>query len=177
MIVARVASAAVVLVTLTLLLQCAGMAALIASIRTSLGSDGHRLGPIRSALLMVRLMTAFIGLHVLEILLWAGFYRWLCFTLWESAFYLSAASYATVGYGDVVLPQMWRTLGPVESIIGVLMCGLSTSFLFAVVTRLVEREVDSQANSRSPNGTYSRGRRFKHERAQQARKAEFNSRT
>src|SRR6267143_3423554 len=140
MIVARVASAAVVLVTLTLLLHCAGMAALIASIRTSLGSDVHRLGPIRSALLMVRLMTAFIGLHVLEILLWAGFYRWLCFTLWESAFYFSAASYATVGYDDVVLPQMWRTLGPVESIIAVLMCGLSASFLFAIVTRLVERE-------------------------------------
>src|SRR5216683_6269623 len=131
---------AVVLVTLTLSLQCAGMAALIAWGRTSLAPDVHRLGPIRSALLMVRFITAFIGLHVLEILLWAGFYRWLCFPLWESAFYFSAASYATVGYGDVVLPWMWRTLGPVESIIGVLMCGLSASFLFAIVTRLVERE-------------------------------------
>src|SRR5713101_6443629 len=140
MIFVREASAAVVLVTLTLSLQCAGMAALIAWGRTSLAPDVHRLGPIRSALLMVRFITAFIGLHVLEILLWAGFYRWLCFPLWESAFYFSAASYATVGYGDVVLPQMWRTLGPVESIIGVLMCGLSASFLFAIVTRLVERE-------------------------------------
>jgi hypothetical protein len=35
---------------------------------------------------------------------------------------------------------MWRTLGPVESIIGVLMCGLSASFLFAIVTRLVTRD-------------------------------------
>src|SRR6266851_2295665 len=140
MIFVREGSAAVVLVTLTLSLQCAGMAAMIAWTRTSLAPDVHRLGPLRSALLMVRLMTAFIGLHVLEILLWAGFYRWLCFPLWESAFYFSAASYATVGYGDVVLPWMWRTLGPVESIIGVLMCGLSASFLFAIVTRLVERE-------------------------------------
>jgi hypothetical protein len=39
------------------------------------------------------------------------------------------------------LPQKWRTLGPVESIIGVLMCGLSASFLFAIVSRLVDREV------------------------------------
>jgi hypothetical protein len=53
--------------------------------------------------------------------------------------YFSAASYATVGYGDVVLPWTWRTLGPVESIIGVLMRGLSASFLFAVVSRLVDR--------------------------------------
>jgi hypothetical protein len=29
----------------------------------------------------------------------------------------------------------------VESLTGVLMCGLSASFLFAIVTRLVEREV------------------------------------
>src|SRR5258707_15368834 len=139
MIFVRQGSAAVVLVTLTLSLQCAGMAAMIAWTRTSLAPDVHRLGPLRSALLMVRLMTAFIGLHVLEILLWAGFYRWLCFPLWESAFYFSAASYATVGYGDVVLPWMWRTLGPVESIIGVVMCGLVASFLFAIVARLIER--------------------------------------
>src|SRR6266446_10349591 len=161
MIVARVASAAVVLVTLTLLLHCAGMAALIASIRTSLASDVHRLRPIRSALLMVRLMTAFIGLHVLEILLWAGFYRWLCFTLWESAFYFSAASYATVGYGDVVLPWMWRTLGPVESIIGVLMCGLSASFLFAIVTRLVEREARVSDTPVTDTGDTSPGTRIR----------------
>jgi voltage-gated potassium channel len=62
-------------------------------------------------------MTAIIVLHVFEILLWAGFCRWRCFSLCEPAFYFSAASYATVGYGHIVLPQMWRTLGPVESII------------------------------------------------------------
>jgi voltage-gated potassium channel len=141
MIFTREASAAVVLVTLTLSLQCAGIASLISWGRTNLEPNVvHGLGPFRSALLMVRLMTAFISLYVVEILLWAAFYRWFCFPLWESAFYFSAASYATVGYGDVVLPQMWRTLGPVESIIGVLMCGLSASFLFAIVTRLVERE-------------------------------------
>jgi hypothetical protein len=62
------------------------------------------------------------------------------FSIMGICLYFSAASYATVGYGDVVLPWMWRTLGPVESIIGVLMCGLSASFLFAIVSRLVDRE-------------------------------------
>ena len=140
MIFIRQTSAAAVLVTLTLSLQCAGMATVITWARPSFAADVLRLGVIRSAMLIMRLMTAFIGLHVLEILLWAGFYRWLCFPFWESAFYFSAASYATVGYGDVILPQMWRTLGPVESIIGVLMCGLSASFLFAIVSRLVDGE-------------------------------------
>ena len=137
---ARQAGAAIVLVTLTLTLQCAGMAALIAWGRTRLAPDVHRLGPFRSAVLMVRFITAFIFLHIFEILLWAGFYRWLCFPSWESSFYFSTNSYATVGYGDIVLPQTWRTLGPVESVIGVLMRGLSASFLFAIVTRLIERE-------------------------------------
>jgi len=158
MIFVREASAAVVLVTLTLLLQCAGMAALISFAKPSLARDDLRLGPIRSALLMVRLMTAFIVLHILEILLWAAFYRWLCFPLWEFAFYFSTSSYATVGYGDIVLPQMWRNLGPVESIIGVLMCGLSASFLFAIVSRLVDRETRLSREPAKPHRAYIDGK-------------------
>src|SRR6266481_5891433 len=157
----REASAAIILVMLTLLLQCAGLAALISFARPSLAPDNLRPGPIRSAVLVKRLMTAFIGLHLLEILLWAGFYCWLCFPFWESAFYFSAASYATVGYGDVVLPWMWRTLGPVESIIGVLMCGLSASFLFAIVTRLVEREARVSDTPVTDTGDTSPGTRIR----------------
>src|SRR5260370_15015439 len=78
----------VVLVTLTLSLQCAGMAVVIAWARPRFAPEVLRLGAIRSAILVMRLMTAFIGLHLLEIVLWAGFYRWLCFTSWESAFLL-----------------------------------------------------------------------------------------
>src|ERR1700730_8464615 len=154
MIFLREGGAAIVLVTLTLSLQCTGMAAVIAWARPSFAPSVFRLGPIRSAMLMMRLMTAFIVLHVLEILLWTVFYRWLCFPFWESAFYFSAASYATVGYGDVVLPHMWRTLGPVESIIGVLMCGLSASFLFAIVTRFVDRETKLSRAPAKPHGAY-----------------------
>jgi len=68
------------------------------------------------------------------------FYRWYCLPSWESSFYFSASSYSTVGYGDVVLPRVCRLLGPVESVTGVLMCGISVSCLFAVATRLIERE-------------------------------------
>jgi len=91
-----------------------------------------------SVALMIRFTTAMVVLHILQILLWAGSYRWLCLPSWESAFYFSATSYSTVGYGDIVLPKVWRTLGPIESVIGVLMCGISVSALFAIATRLVE---------------------------------------
>ena len=138
------ACSAIVLVTLTLALQSAGMAGLIQWARAHLPSGIHRLGPLRSAVLMVRLTSLIVCLHMLEILLWASFYRSKCFATWESAFYFSATSYSTVGYGDLVLQPSWRMVGPVESVTGVLMCGLSASFLFAIVTRLVEHDEQAE---------------------------------
>lgn len=134
---------AILLVIATLGLQCAGIAALILWVRKALAGDIHRLGPFRSARLVARITTSVLALHGLLILLWAACYRWLCFRSWESAIYFSASSYATVGYGDLVLPARWRMLGPVESVIGVLMCGISASLLFATVTRLVSRDARS----------------------------------
>ena len=139
----RQAGAAAILITLTLWLQTAGMAVLIYWARAKLASNIHKLGPVLSAVLMVRFTTAIIALHLSHIVLWTTFYHWQCFPSWETAFYFSTSSYTTVGYGDVVLSQRWRTLGPVESVVGVLMSGLSVSVLFAIMTRLVEREVGS----------------------------------
>jgi voltage-gated potassium channel len=130
---------AVRIVIITLWLQSAGIAALIHWVRHALASDANRLGPFRSAVLVVRLTAAVIVLHGVLILFWASCYRWLCFSSWESALYFSASSYATVCYGDVVLPSNWGMLGPLESIIGVLMCGISVSVLFRTITRLVHR--------------------------------------
>jgi voltage-gated potassium channel len=128
---------AIILVTLTLILQSVGMATLIEWIKAQFPNGIHQL---RSIVLVVRFTSLLVCLHMLEICLWASFYRWKCFATWEAAFYFSAANYATVGAGDLVLKQVWRTMGPVESVTGVLMCGLSASFLFAIVTRLVELE-------------------------------------
>jgi voltage-gated potassium channel len=134
---------AVLVLILTLWLQCAGLAVLIDWARVAVAGDLHRLGAFRSAAVVVQFTTAVIVLHGVLILLWAVCYRWVCLPSWESAFYFSASSYATVGYGDVVLPSKWRMLGPLESIIGVLMCGISVSILFATVTRLVSRPAPS----------------------------------
>ena len=132
--------AAVLLVTITLVLQSAGMAVLIYWARLSIARGVRGMSALRAALLMMRFTTATIVLHVLQILLWAGFYRWRCLPSWETGFYFSATSYSTVGYGDVVLPRIWRLLGPIESITGVVMCGLSVSALFAILMRLVDAE-------------------------------------
>ena len=113
---ARQATAAVFLVTLTLLFQCAGIAVLIRAARASIERGVRRLSSWCAATLMIRFSTLMIVLHFVQILLWSAFYRWHCLSSWESSFYFSASSYSTVGYGDIVLPRLWRLLGPVESI-------------------------------------------------------------
>jgi voltage-gated potassium channel len=132
------AAAAVLLLILTLWLQCVGVAALIEWLKRVMTRGIYTFGSIRAAALVMQSVVAMIVIHSLVILLWAGFYRLRCFPSWELACYFSGSTYATVGYGDVVLPSSWRLLAPLESMTGVLMCGVSVSILFAVVTRLVD---------------------------------------
>ena len=141
------AAAAVLLLILTLWLQCAGVAVLIEWLKRVMARGIYTFGSIRAAALVVQATMAMIVLHGLVILLWAGFYRLRCFPSWELAFYFSGSTYATVGYGDVILPFKWQLLGPLESMTGVLMCGVSVSILFAVVTRLVDAQ-DPQKTAR-----------------------------
>jgi hypothetical protein len=56
----------------------------------------------------------------------------------QAALYFSAVTYTTTGYGDLVLPEEWRIVGGVEALTGILMCGWSTGFFFAVASRLSE---------------------------------------
>ena len=88
--------------------------------------------------LLIRIAWFLIVLHLLEIAVWALFFWWQnCLPDARSSFYFSGVTYATIGYGDLVLPKEWRLFGPVEGLIGILMCGLSTAFFFAVVIRRI----------------------------------------
>ena len=42
-----------------------------------------------------------------------------------------------IGYGDINLSDRWRLLGPLEAINGLLLFGLSTAVMFAVMSRLI----------------------------------------
>ena len=85
--------------------------------------------------LFVGLAGWIILLHVTEIMVWAFAYTLLnAMPDLPSAMYFSAVTYTTTGYGDVVLPQSWRLVGAVEALTGILMCGWSTGFFFAVLS-------------------------------------------
>jgi hypothetical protein len=77
--------------------------------------------------------------HLLEIGAWGLFYAWQgAMPDLTSAIYFSAVTYTTTGYGDLVLPPEWRLVGAVEALTGILMCGVSTGFFFAVVSRMFD---------------------------------------
>jgi hypothetical protein len=67
----------------------------------------------------------------------------------ETAFYVSAENYTSLGYGDFVLSPEWRLLGPLEAINGLLLFGLSTAVLFAVMSRLVMNHLRARLGQRA----------------------------
>ena len=94
--------------------------------------------------LLIRLAGWMIFLHLIQILVWAMFYVYQgAMPGVQTAFYFSSVTYTTTGYGDLVLPEEWRILGGVEALTGILMCGLSTGFFFAVVSRMLESRTRS----------------------------------
>lgn len=86
------------------------------------------------------LLAAFGGVlavHAAEIWLFAGLYLLLgALPDFETSLYFSAVSYASVGYGDIVLSKDWRILGAIEGAVGIILLGCSTAFIVAVVTEL-----------------------------------------
>ena len=101
----------------------------------------HRITFVYAAALLTLLFLALIILHVIEAAIWAGFFLGGgLFPNFESALYFSLTTYSTAGYGDVLLPPQWRLLGTIEAISGVLLCGLSVAFLFAVVNALFQSQ-------------------------------------
>ena len=79
---------------------------------------------------------AFVA-HLVEIAFWAVLLV-LCgeFQEFGTAYYHSAVSYTTLGYGDLLVTPSWRLLGPLEATNGVLMFGVSAAMVFAVIQRL-----------------------------------------
>jgi hypothetical protein len=125
---------ALILVALTVTLHALGMTVLLRLLMRSTRRQPLGFWPI--TWLLVRTAWALILMHAAEISLWALFYlKWDLFPNAESAFYFSGVTYATIGYGDLVLPAPWRLFGPIEGLTGIMMCGLSGAFFFAIVSR------------------------------------------
>ena len=82
------------------------------------------------------IMALLIG-HLAQMALWAmAFMAAGQFETFAVAFYHSAVNYTTLGYGDIVMSEDWRLLGPQEAVSGTLAFGWSTAALVTIVIRL-----------------------------------------
>ena len=140
-----------VLVAVTVAVHAAGITVLLKALRR-----WHAIPPTRFwriTRLLVVMSWWLVLLHLAEISIWGLFYLWWeCLPDAEAAVYFSGVTYTTMGYGDLVLAKPWRLLAPIEGLMGVLMCGLSTGVFVAVVNRIYQAVSVPTDRSAEPGG-------------------------
>jgi voltage-gated potassium channel len=93
------------------------------------------------AMPMTLLLLAVLGIiavHSVEIWLWAALYLFglHAFAHFEEALYFSTVTYASIGYGDLLMMPRWRILAAIEGGAGIMMFGWSTAFVVSLLTQL-----------------------------------------
>lgn len=92
---------------------------------------------VRLVMMLVRICVSMLMIHFIEATFFALFYYWRSgFSDVTTAVYFSLASYATVGYGDVVLPPHLRIIGAAEGLVGSLLAGWTVALLSRVLGTL-----------------------------------------
>lgn len=127
------------IVTVCVIIHMTGMASFTIVLLQHRAQIEQHPGLINRSLLLIIVFGIVILLHLVQTMIWAAFYysRNL-FPNFETALYFSLKTFTTVGYGDTLLPEDWRILGGIESLSGVLLCGVSTAFIFAILTALFQ---------------------------------------
>lgn len=96
----------------------------------------------QGALVLV-IVFGLVALHTVEIWLYAALFHVLGeLPDFEAALYFSTVTFASLGYGDIVLGPDWRMVAAIESANGLILFGWSTAFLMSVMARLKALEHD-----------------------------------
>jgi Ion channel len=77
--------------------------------------------------------------NFVQIVLWGVLFVVLKqFTDFHTAIYHSAVNFASLGYGDIVMSKEWKMLGALEAVVGVLMLGMTSAALMAILSQLIK---------------------------------------
>lgn len=125
-------------VTLTsLLIQAAAAAVGVESLGVLLRKRWLGVHLWRNGVATIALIVILLTGHFGQMALWASAFRAAGeFETFAVAFYHSAVNYTTLGYGDLVMSEHWRLLGPLEAATGTLAFGWSTAAIVTIVIRL-----------------------------------------
>jgi hypothetical protein len=141
---------AAVLLFISLLVFGTAMHLVVRVVVKLLRSGYTDLGFWKSIAVMAIVLSIMAAAHLAQIAVWAVAFL-LCgqISTLETAVYLSAQSYTALGYGDVLLAEGWRLLGPLEAVNGLLFFGLSTAMLFAIMSRLITHRLHTETGYQS----------------------------
>ena len=85
-------------------------------------------------LLIGAVMCVLVIGNILQVAIWASFFMYLDqFETFSVALYHSAVNFSTLGYGDIVMSEDYRMLGPLQALNGVLMVGVSTAMVMTTL--------------------------------------------
>ena len=124
----------------TVALQVVAQAVLLASVRF-IGDRTRAATELRRTfwISLGAVMPLFFG-HFAQVGLWAGVLFLLgALQTYDDAFYFSLVTFATLGYGDIVLAPDYRIFGALAATCGSLMLGWSTALIFAAISRAIDR--------------------------------------
>ena len=123
-------------ISITVLIHTVGLIGvthLMNYVRTWFRLHRHEAG---RTMAMIATVLALFFVHSVEVWLWAWVYIAIgALSDINSAIYFSVTTFATIGYGDIVLSHDWRLLAALEGISGLLLIGWSTAYLVAASTR------------------------------------------
>jgi Ion channel len=98
-------------------------------------------------LLSVVMLAMLVG-NCLQMAIWATLFVVMGeFDQFATALYFSGVTFATLGYGDLVMSEQWRLLSAIEAANGILMFGVSTAVMTAAVMDVLKRRMESNASS------------------------------
>jgi hypothetical protein len=98
-----------------------------------------------SLLVLNGVMLILIIGNLAQVAIWSLLFQLLGeFERFDAAFYHSAVNFATLGYGDIVMSDQHKLLGPVQAINGVLMIGVSTATLMATFHDALKKTIQAR---------------------------------
>jgi hypothetical protein len=131
------------MVALTVTIHFLGLLALLRFLRRRGGHFRAHESVMGQGALVLFVVFGIFAVHTLEIWSYAALYYAVgALPDFEQALYFSTVSFASVGYGDIVLSPRWRMISAIEAANGVILFAWSTAFLLSVMGRLRTLEHD-----------------------------------
>ncbi len=98
--------------------------------------ERRRFMPVFAVVMGITALLATV-LHGIEVTIWATAYRHLgALPDYKSAMLYSLSAMTSYGHANLFLETQWQMMGALESLNGMLLFGLTTAFLFAMIQRV-----------------------------------------